>query len=175
MESEQMENTFLRMEKGYPQQSFLFYGDDLKKSLKILKQVKNAAKTFPTETVWIKVSRNANFRDDMLSGLRKIGVNIVSFEETQNGDPLIGPIGLPEFFQNMGLQAKDSGLILCIYVENLHLIKKADAKELCSAIARSNRMSLPIVAFMSGLPSVIHLVGNASLDADMLFCYEEIL
>ena len=175
MDTEKIESTFLRMRKGYPQQSFLFYGDDLEKSLKILKQVKSTAESFSTETVWIKVSRNINFRDDLLCGLRRVGASFASSKETQSDKSFACPIGLHELFQSIGQQAKDSGRIICIAIENLHHMKKADAQELCSAIARTNRLSLPIVAFMTGLPSVMRLVGHASLDADMLFDYEEIV
>lgn len=82
---------------------------------------------------------------------------------------------LANAFQKIGFQAKQSGKIICLFIEDIHCLNKIEAESLCMAIHKSNQMKLPMILFGTGMPTVIHLFANARPYAERLFIYDEII
>lgn len=166
MEEKDIKETFLRLKSGYPQRSFLYYGPDKHKSSEILREIKNIAILFTNYIIWIKSTPSENLSDVLLRELCEVCPYIV---------PLTGAGDLTELLINTGQQAKSSGQCICIFIEDLHSVKKEDLQKLCTAISRTNQLNLPIIAFMTGLPSIIRKLGRARFYAERLFDYTEIV
>lgn len=161
------------MSKNYSQRSYVFYGDK-QNCTKLLRQIKITADSFPSQSVWVTVTRDS-FLSDLFRNLQDASIKLTSQSIQVDFVSEIDPMYLVDTFEKIGFQAKQFGKIICLFVEDMHLLNKIEAESLCMAIHKSNQMRLPIILFGTGMPTVIHLLADARPYAERLFIYHEIL
>jgi len=81
---------------------------------------------------------------------------------------------LTDIFLAIGSLAKRSGQSICIFIEDMHCLKKDEAQALVMAIHRSNQVRIPVMIFGVGLPTIIRLIGNSCSYSERLYIYSEV-
>lgn len=170
--TEEIKSAMLRLESGYPQRSFLYYDKSKHENSEILKQIREIIHSFLTKSVWLQADRSKNISDIFINALQENGCSLPG---RKNHSCLEwGAVDLADLFEAIGTQAQDSGDCFCIFLENLHCMRRADIQAFCSAIARVNRLNLPIITFITALPSITARIGRACSYAERLFIYHQV-
>lgn len=162
----------MRIAKNYSQRSYIYYGDK-RECVGLLKQIKAVVDSYPTQSAWIKATRDS-FTNDLFDSLQEICVELTSHNGQIALVPKIDLTYLTDYVEKVGFQAKQSGKIICLLIQDIHCLKQIEIDALCMAIHKANQLGLPIILFGSGLPTVIHLLANSRPYAERLFIYCEI-
>ena len=181
---EDAKQALIRLTNSYPQRSMIFYSQSKRKNADTLKQIQAMTNSFPIQSVQIKATRNGNFAHYLLSRIQELIDNFYSDDNSQRQQQTLLTLEsaaeskadlalLTDIFLDLGSMAKRSGQSICLFIDNMHCMKKDEAEALTMAIHRSNQVRIPLMIFGAGLPSVLTLLGNACPYAETLFMYSE--
>lgn len=182
---EDVKESLTRLTHNYPQRSVIYYGQNQHSNTTALNEIKIITDTFCIRTIWIRSTRSGTFSRDLLCSIQELTNSFYSDDNLQqHGQTILIPQSvtdakdvltfLTDIFLTIGSLSKRSGQGICIFIEDMQYLKKGEVKALTMAIHRSNQTRMPLMIFGAGLPSVIHLLGNACPYAERLFVYSEV-
>lgn len=175
----------IRLTRNYSQQSIIYYGQSKPENKAILSHIRAMINSFAIQTIWVKATRRGNFSCDLLCSIQELINRFYSDDNLQLLETTIlmqrntvearGILeSLTDIFLAIGSLAKRSGQSICIFIEDMHCLKKDEAQTLTMAIHRSNQVRIPLMIFGAGLPPIIRLLGNSRSYAERLYIYSEV-
>lgn len=136
---EDVREAFIHLTSNYSQQSMILYGQSKRKNADVLRQIQTLTNSYAILSVWIKATRNGNFSHDLLSRIRELNNKFSSDDNSKRQQQTILTLEsaaeskadlslLTDIFLGLGSMAKRSGQCICLFIDNMHCMKKMKRK-----------------------------------------------